>query len=84
MFFMRTVFQHDAAEQQLHYIQFRFKKPKWISESVFVGRIGQMNNYVDYLPSLYYSAWATNLTEKDTKMSEPALAQEVAGNRKNN
>jgi hypothetical protein len=36
-----------------------------------------MNNYVDYIPSLYYSARATNTTELATKKkkSEPALAQ---------
>jgi hypothetical protein len=77
MFFMRTVFQHDAAEQLLHYMSFRLKKPKPLLARVFAGRIVQMNNYVEYLPCLYYSARATNTTELATKMSEPALAQLV-------
>jgi hypothetical protein len=79
MFFMRTVFQHDAAEQQLHYMQFKIKKPKGLPARVFAGRIVQMNNYIEYLPCLYYSARATNTTEMatTTKMSELALAQLV-------
>ena len=34
-----------------------------------------MNNYIEFLPCLYYSARATNTTVLATKMSEPALAQ---------
>ena len=64
---MRTVFQHDAAEQ----------KPKELPARVLAGRIVQMNNYVEYLPCLFYSAQATNTTELVTKMSDPALAQLV-------
>jgi hypothetical protein len=77
MFFMRTVFQHDAAEQQLYYMQFNLKKPKELAARVFAGRIIQMNNYIEHLPCLFYSARATNTTVKATKMSEPALAQLV-------
>jgi hypothetical protein len=58
-------------------MQFRVKKPKGLPVCMFVGRVGQMNNYVSYLPSLYYSARATNTTELATKMSKPALAQLV-------
>jgi hypothetical protein len=76
MFFMRTVFQHDTAEQQLQYMQFCLKKPKGLlTVRVFAGCVGQMNNYVSFLPCLYYSGRATNTTELATKMSEPALAQ---------
>ncbi len=75
VFFMRTVFQQDAAEQQLHYMQFKLKKPKGLPARVFAGRLVQMNNYIEFLPCLYYSARATNTTVLATKMSEPALAQ---------
>lgn len=75
MFFMRTVFQQDAAEQQLHYMQFKLKKPKGLPARVFAGRVVQMNNYIEFLPCLHYIARATNTTELATKMSEPALAQ---------
>ena len=37
VFFMRTVFQQDAEEQQLHYMQFRLKKPKGLPARVFAG-----------------------------------------------
>jgi hypothetical protein len=68
MFFMRTVFQQDAAEQQLNYMQFRLKKPKGLPARVFAGRLVQMNNYVEFLPCLYYSARANNTTVLATKM----------------
>jgi hypothetical protein len=77
MFFMRTVFQQAAAENLLHYLQFQVKKPKNLPARVFAGRVVQMNNYVEHLPCLFYSARANNTTEKATKMSEPALAQLV-------
>ena len=35
MFFMRTMFQQDAAEQQLFYMQFKLKKPKALPARVF-------------------------------------------------
>jgi hypothetical protein len=57
MFFMRTVFQHDAAEQLLMY---NLKKPKELAARVFAGRIMQMNNYIEHLPCLFYSERATN------------------------
>ena len=77
MFFMRTVFQQAAAEHLLFYLQFKLKKPKNLPARVFAGRVVQMNNYVEFLPCLYYSARANNTTEKAVKMSEPALAQLV-------
>jgi hypothetical protein len=77
MFFMRTVFQQAAAEHLLFYMQFKLKKPKNLTARVFAGRVEQMNNYVEYLPCLYYSSRANNTTEKAVKMSEPALAQLV-------
>ena len=77
MFFMRTVFQQDAAEKLLHYLQFQLKKPKGLPARVFGGRLVQMNNYTEYLPCMLYSARANNTTVKVTKLSEPALAQLV-------
>mgnify|MGYP006182802129 FL=1 len=77
MFFMRTVFQQDAAEKLLHYLQFQLKKPKGLPARVFGGRLVQMNNHIEYLPCMFYSARANNTTVKATKMSEPALAQLV-------
>jgi hypothetical protein len=77
MFFMLTVFQEAAAEHLLHYLQFQVKKPKNLPARVFAGQVVQMNNYVELLPCLFYSAWANNTTVKATKMSEPALAQLV-------
>ena len=56
-------------------MQFKLKKPKGLPARVFAGRIVQMNNYIEFLPCLHYSARATNTTELATKMSEPALAQ---------
>jgi hypothetical protein len=46
MFFKRTVFRQDTVEQQLNYILYHLKKPKWLSARMFVSRLGQINNYV--------------------------------------
>ena len=75
IFFMRTVFQQDAAEQLLSYMLYHLKKPMKVPVRTFCGRVSQMNNYVEALPSLYFSSKATTSTVMVSKLDEPTLAQ---------
>jgi len=77
MFFMRTVFQQDAAEQLLNYMLYHLKKPLKIPVRIWCGRVSQMNNFVEFLPGLFYSSRATTSTAIAEKLNEPALAQLV-------
>ena len=75
IFFMRTVFQQDASEQLLNYMLYHIKKPLKIPVRIFCGRVSQMNNFVEFLPKLYFSSRATASSAIAEKLSEPALAQ---------
>ena len=74
LFWLRTVFQQDAAEQLLLYIQHNLKKSKKVSLRMFVARVKQLNNYVTHLPGVYFTSKATSNTIPANKLDEPALA----------
>ena len=77
MFFMRSVFQPDAAEQLLNYMLHHLKKPLKVPMRIFCGRVSTLNNFVEFLPGLYYSSRATTSTAIAAKLEQPALAQLV-------
>jgi hypothetical protein len=74
LFWLRTVFQQDAAEQLLLYIQHHLKKSRKQSLRMFVARVKQLNNYVPHLPGVYFTSKATSNTVPANKLDEPGLA----------
>jgi hypothetical protein len=74
LFWLRTVFQQDAAEQLLLYIQHHLKKSRKQSLRMFVARVKQLNNYVPHLPGVYFMSKATSNTVPANKLDEPGLA----------
>ena len=73
-----TVFAHDAAEQERHYLQCCVKKSLKISIRQFISRMSQLNGYLSMLPCLYDSEYAINTTcRMDKPFSESELAQIV-------
>jgi len=75
MFWMRSVFQEDAAEVTLEYLLYGIKKPRSLAPRKFVRRVKQLSGYVDYLPGVYYSSQATSLTTKTKRLTDPQVAQ---------
>lgn len=73
-----TVFSHDAAEQERHYLQCCVKKSPKISIRNFIARMNQLNGYLSLLPCLYDSEYAINTTCRlDKPFTESELAQIV-------
>ena len=60
MFWMRSVFQEDAAEQTWEYILYGIKKSWNLAPRSFVRRVKQLSSYTNYLPGAYYSSQATS------------------------
>ena len=75
MFWMRSVFQEDAAEVTLDYLLYGIKKPRVLAPRKFVRRVKQLSGYIDYLPGVYYSSQATSLTTKAQRLTDPQVAQ---------
>ena len=75
MFWMRHVFQEDAAEQNLEYLNFGIRRPWKVPPRVFVMRVSQISGYTSYLPCAYYSPMATSQTTIPQKLTDPQLAQ---------
>ena len=75
MFWMRSVFQEDAAEVTLEYLLYGIKKPRALAPRKFVRRVKQLSGYIDYLPGVYYSSQATSLTTKTKSLTDPQVAQ---------
>jgi hypothetical protein len=61
-FHLLTVFQNDMSTQR-YYISNCLKKPNWVPTRQFVQRVQQLNDYLDLLPCLYLSDWATPSTK---------------------
>ena len=74
VFWLRTVFQQDAAEQLLLYIQYNLKKSEKVSLRMFVARAKQLNSYVAHLPGIYYTSQANSKTVPAKKLTESELA----------
>ena len=75
MFWMRTVFQEDAAEQHLEYLTQGIRRPWNVPPRVFLARMKQLIGYIPYLPCAYYSSQATSQTTIPMKLTDPQLAQ---------
>jgi len=60
MFWMRSVFQEDAAEHTLEYLLYGIKKPRVVAPRIFVRRVKQLSSYIPYLPGAYYSPQPTS------------------------
>ena len=74
-----TVFSHDAAEQERHYLQCCVKKSPKISIHQFITRMSRLNGYITMLPCLYDSKYAINMTCRlDKPFTESELAQIVS------
>jgi len=75
MFWMRSVFQEDAAEVTLEYLLYGIKKPRNLAPRNFVRRVKQLSGYIDYLPGVYYSSQATSQTTVTKRLTDPQVAQ---------
>ena len=52
MFWMKDVFQEDAAEQHLKYINYGIRRPGYLPPHVFMARVKQLNGFTNFLPFL--------------------------------
>ncbi len=59
-----TIFPADAAEKQHYYIQQMIKKPQQVTVRQFVSRMGVLNNYLAYLPTVFDLLMAIAGTKK--------------------
>jgi hypothetical protein len=59
-----TVFPADTAEKQHYYMQQTIKKPQRVTVRQFVSRMGVLNNYLAYLPTVFDSSIAVAGTKK--------------------
>jgi hypothetical protein len=73
-----TIFPADAAETQHYYMQQRIKKPQQVTVCQFVSRMGVLNDYLAYLPTVYDSLMAVAGTKKmNVPFDEADLARNV-------
>jgi hypothetical protein len=74
-----TVFPADAAEMQRYYMQQTIKKPQRVTvPRQFVSRMGVLNDYLAYLPTVFYSLMAIAGTKKmNVPFDEADLAKIV-------
>ncbi len=59
-----TLFPADAAEKQCYYMQQTIKKPQRVTVCQFVSRMGVLNDYLAYLPTVFDSLMANAGTKK--------------------
>jgi hypothetical protein len=59
-----TIFSCDAAELQRYYMQQHVRKPQRVMVRAFVTRMGLLNDYLAYLPTVKDSAMAVEDTKK--------------------
>jgi hypothetical protein len=71
-----TIFPADAAEKQRHYMQQVIKKPQRVTVRQFVSRMGALNDYLAYLPTVFDSSMAIAGTKK---MNVPFDEADLAG-----
>ena len=73
-----TVFSHDAAEQERHYLQCCVKKTPKMTIRLFMSCMSQLNSYIATLPCLYDSEYTISMTCRLNKpFTESELAQIV-------
>lgn len=75
MFWMKDVFQEDAAEQHLEYLTYGIKLPWWLPPRKFAARVKQLNGFTNFLPCALYSPQATSQSTVPQKLTDPQLAQ---------
>ncbi len=71
-----TLFPTDAAEKQHYYMQQTIKKPQRVTVRQFVSRMGVLNDYLAYLPTVFDSLMAVAGTKK---MNVPINKADLAG-----
>ncbi len=76
-FHLLTMFHNDAAEAQRYYICNGLKKPNRVPIRQFVQCIQQLNDYLELLPFLYQSNWATPATKKVGPIDDADLAGHI-------
>ena len=73
-----TIFPADAAENQRYYMQQTIKKPQRVTVRQFVSRMGVLNDYLAYLPTVFDSLMAVAGTKKmNVLFNEADLAKMV-------
>jgi hypothetical protein len=75
VFWMRTVFPEDAAEQHQEYLTHCIRYPYWLPPRKFANRIKQLNGLTNFLPCVKNSPQATSQTTVPQKLTIPQLAQ---------
>jgi hypothetical protein len=71
-----TLFPADAAEKQRYYMQQTIKKPQRVTVCQFVSRMGILNDYLAYLPTVIDLLMAIAGTKK---MNMPFDKADLAG-----
>ena len=64
-----TIFSCNAAELQQYYMQQHVRKPQRVTVRAFVTRMGLLNDYLAYLPTVKDSSMAVADTRKATSPS---------------
>jgi hypothetical protein len=59
-----TIFPADTTEKQHYYMQQMIKKPQRVTVCQFVSRMGVLNDYLVYLPTVFDSSMAIEVTKK--------------------
>ncbi len=73
-----TIFPADTAEKQRYYMQQMIKKPQQVTVRQFVSRMGVLNDYLVYLPTVFDSVMAVAGTKKmNVPFDEADLARMV-------
>jgi hypothetical protein len=73
-----TVFPADAAEKQCYYMQQTIKKPQQVRVHQFMSRIGILNDYLAYLPTIFDSLMAiAGIKKMNVPFNEADLAKIV-------
>ncbi len=73
-----TIFSYDAAELQRYYMQQHVRKPQRVRVRAFVTRMGLLNNYMAYLPTVKDSSMTVANTKKgNVPFDEADLARIV-------
>jgi hypothetical protein len=73
-----TIFSADTAEKQRYYMPQMIKKPQQVTVHQFVSRMGVLNDYLAYLPTVFDSSMAVAGTKKmNVPFDEADLAEIV-------
>ncbi len=76
-FLLLTVFCNVATKAQRYYISNGLKKPNRVPFRQFVQCVQQLNDYLELLPCLFQSNWATLATKKVGPIDDADLAGHI-------